>query len=167
MKPEEFISELSSVLLVNTYRGGLTGLYHCRHTKSLSCFTFTVSLLYQTGMFHQATSGSRSLILLVVSQQTSCQSLHAFCGAFTVFYSFTLNAQSSKFWQRISLSPYCQHWQLDDWSWRVWIISKVPLTPQSSTGYKLNRSEQIPWTMQIIASYSPCSNYPICRLRVV
>ena len=36
------------------------------------------SLFYQTGMLHQATSVSGSLILLVVSQQTSHWLLHAF-----------------------------------------------------------------------------------------
>ena len=41
--------------------------------SSLQC-----SLFYQTSNLHQATSGSRSLILLVVSQQTHHQSLHAF-----------------------------------------------------------------------------------------
>ena len=30
---EGFISELSSIVLVNTYGGGLTGLYHCRHAN--------------------------------------------------------------------------------------------------------------------------------------
>ena len=79
--PEGFISELSSVLLVNTDGGGLTGLYivPLQANKLLLCFSpLLSSLFYQSGTPHQATSGSGSLILLVVSQQTSHRSLHAF-----------------------------------------------------------------------------------------
>ena len=48
-----------------------------------------------------------------------------FSHAFTVFYSPTWNARSSKFWQQISL-PVLQA-LADYWSQQVWIISKVPL----------------------------------------
>ena len=42
-------TELLSVLLINTDGGWLTGLYHCRDTKSLLCFSpLLCSLCYQT-----------------------------------------------------------------------------------------------------------------------
>ena len=66
--PEGFISELSSV----------SGLYHCWHTNYRCASHLLCSLFYQTGTFHRALSGSRVLLLLVVSWQTSRQLLHAF-----------------------------------------------------------------------------------------
>ena len=76
---EGFISELSSVSLVNTDGGGLTGLYHCRDTNYCHASRlYHVLFSDQTGTLRQATSGSGSLILLVVSQQTSRRLLRAF-----------------------------------------------------------------------------------------
>ena len=76
--PLGFTPELSlvHVLLVNTYGGGLTGLYHCRHINYHCAFRF-YRLLFSTKLeLCRVTSCSRSLILLIVFQQTSC---HAFC----------------------------------------------------------------------------------------
>ena len=47
------MSEMSSVLLVNTDGGGLTGLYHCRHTNyccasHLTMFSFTTKPEHST-----------------------------------------------------------------------------------------------------------------------
>ena len=61
---------------MHTNGGGLTGLYHCWHTNY--CYASRLSLFYQTGTFRRAPSGSESLLLLVVSQQTSHRSIHAF-----------------------------------------------------------------------------------------
>ena len=66
--------------LYYTYGGSLTGLYHCRHTNYYCAFRLCHVLFWNA--LCQATSGSRSLILLevlVVFQQASCQSFHAFC----------------------------------------------------------------------------------------
>ena len=58
---------------------------------------------HSAGTLCRATSGNRSLILLVVSQQTSHINHFMLLHTFTVFHSSTWNAQLSKFWQRISL----------------------------------------------------------------
>ena len=86
-----FTSSLFYQFLVN---------FHCAFFRFYHVFFF-----YQTGKAPlRATSGSRSHshTVLVVSQQTSHRSLRAIC-AFTVFFSSTWNAQSSKFWQQIPL----------------------------------------------------------------
>ena len=44
--------------------GGLTNLYHCRHTNYCGFLPLPCSLFYQTGTLCWATSGSGSLILL-------------------------------------------------------------------------------------------------------
>ena len=77
--PQVFTPELSRVLPVNTCRGWFDWLVLLQAYKLLLCFLpLLCSLFYQTGMLRWATSGSRSLLLLLVSQQTSHQSLHAF-----------------------------------------------------------------------------------------
>ena len=66
----------------------LTGLYHCKNTNyhRASCL-YRVLFSGQTGTLRQATSGSRSLILLVVSQPTSRQLLHVFARLDCVIFS--------------------------------------------------------------------------------
>ena len=68
------------MLLLNSEWGGWFDWLVLLQAYKLSlCFSpLPCSLFYQTGMFCRATSGSGSLILLVVSQQTSCRLLYAF-----------------------------------------------------------------------------------------
>ena len=133
-------------------------------------------------MFSQATFDSRSLILLECSTKhtvgafrhtvgcisankpsiTSCYFL-----TFTIVYSPTWNTQSRKFWQQILLPVLFA--LVDYWSWQVWIISKVPLTPQSQPGYKIYCTQRgsVGGTRDWITSMSntdihPCSDCPIC-----
>ena len=81
--------------------GGLTCLYNCRHTNYYCAFCLYHVVLYtKPGILCWATSGSWSLFLLVVSQQTSCWSLRAF------LHSFTPGTRSSNFWQRIPLTGW-------------------------------------------------------------
>ena len=90
---------------------------------------------------------------------TSC-----FLPAFTIVYSPTWNTQSSKFWQQILLPVLFA--LVDYWLRRVWIILKVPLTPRSQPGYKINctRRGSVGGTRDWINSMSihPCSDCPIC-----
>ena len=80
VNPESKTQRLSQRELVNTNRGWFEWLVPLLAYKLTSCFLpLPYSLFYQTGTLCRATSGSGSLILLVVSQQTSHWSLCAFC----------------------------------------------------------------------------------------
>ena len=82
--------------------------------KLSSCFLpLPCSLFYQTRTLRQATSGSRSLILLPVSQQTIYQSIHAFrmplqCSILPPGMLGRANSDSR------FLCLYCWHWQIID-----------------------------------------------------
>ena len=126
--------------------GGLNGLYLSWHTN-YHCASLLYRVLFstQTGTFCWATFGSRSLLHLVVPQQTSRRSLHAFCAPWPCC-SPTWNAQSRKFWRQITLPVLLV--LADYWSRGVWTISQVPLTPGQSQvinwiaqvgGYRLNK----------------------------
>ena len=141
--------------------------------KLSSCFSLLLfSLFYQIGTLRQASSGSGSLILLVVSQQTSCQSLHAFCTPWPCSILSAWNVQSSKFWQRTSLPVLLA--LVDYWLWGVWITSQVPLTPGQSQVINWIAHGGIQWvgqgTEKILLGNTDirlCSNYPICWLSVI
>ena len=100
------------------------------------------SLFYQTGMVCGATSDSGSVILLVVSQQTSRWLLHGFCTPLpcSLYQPGMLSRASS---DSRYLCLYCWRWQIIDHNEYEWIISKVPLTPGSQPGYKLNCTRQV------------------------
>ena len=80
VNPEGKAQRLSRRELINTNRGWFEWLVPLLAYKLMLCFLpLPHSLFYQTGTLRRATSGSGSLILLVVSQQTSHWSLCAFC----------------------------------------------------------------------------------------
>ena len=123
--PQVFTPELSCVLPVNTNGGWFDWLVLLQAYKLLLCFLpLPCSLFYQTGTLCQATSGSGSLVLLLVLLQTSRQSLHAFRAPWpsSVLLPEMLSWASS---DSGSLCPCCWHWQLY-WSRGEWIIWQVP-----------------------------------------
>ena len=121
--PRDFISELSSVLLVNTDEGWFDWLVLLQAYTNYRCASrlYRFLVFYQTGMLHRATSGSGSLVLLVVSQQTSRRLLHAFRVPWLCYILLPemLSRASS---DSRSLCLYCWHWQIY-WLRGLWIIS--------------------------------------------
>ena len=118
--------------------------------KLSSCFSSSpCSLCYRNGTFRRATSGSGSLVLLVVPQQTSRWSLRAFCTPWSC--SISWNGQSSNFWRLIS--PPVLLALADYWLRGVWITTQVPLTPGLSQMNCTRRGTVV-----------ECSNHPNCHV---
>ena len=135
--------------------GGLTGLYHCRHINYCRASRlYRVLFSDQTGMLRRTTSGSGSLILLVVSQQTSHWLLRAFHTPWPCSIP-AWNAQSSK----ISLPMLLV--LADYWSRGIWIISQVPLMPEQSQVINWIAHGGVRWVEQ--ETSLPCSNHPNCH----
>ena len=87
----KFISELSSVFLVNTYGGWFDWIVSLQAYKLLLLLCFlplVCSLLYQTRMLCRATSGNRSLILYIGCIPANKPSIAScFLCAFPMLYS--------------------------------------------------------------------------------
>ena len=111
VKPKGFIP---SALLVNTYGKWFDWFEPLQAYKLLTCFSpLPCSVLfYQTGTLLQAT-GSKSLILLVVSQQISHLSLHAFHAPLPCSILPPETLSRASFSSR-SLCLYCWNWQIFD-----------------------------------------------------
>ena len=104
-------------------------------------------------------SGSKSLLQLVVSQQTSCRLLHAFRALWpcSVLLPGTLSSDGG------SLCPCCWHWQIA----RSMNNITCPTDAETEPGYKLNctRRGTVGGARDWINSMGNtdirlCSNYP-------
>ena len=113
--------------------GGLTGLYHCRHTNCYRVFH-----LYRV-LFSTKPECSTELLLAADLSYSwlypSKQAIDRFM-LFAHLYILppgTQSRASSGNWKQILLLALA-----DYRSQQVWIISKVPLMPRSQPGYKSN-----------------------------
>ena len=85
----------------------------CAYKLSSYFLPLPCSLFYQTGTLHQATSGSRFLILVPVSKQTIYWSIHVF----RVPLQCSILPPGTFSWTSYdsgSLCSYCWHWQIID-----------------------------------------------------
>ena len=160
VNPED-LSELLSVLLVNTNGGWFDWFVPLLAYKLLSCFSPLPWSLFRPNRnappnnFWQQISHTVSCIPANKSSITLC-----FSRALTVFYSPPWNVQSSKFWQRISLPVLLA--LADYWLLGVWIISQVPVTPGQSQVINWIAHGGVRW-MGLETSLL-CSNHPNCHV---
>ena len=162
--PEGFISELSSVLLVNTDGGWFDWFVPLQAYKLLSCFSplpcspFWPNRNALLSNFWQLIYHSKQAVDCIPANKPSIAS--CFSCTLTVFYSPTWNTQSSKFWQRISLPMLLA--LADYWLWGVWITSQVPLTPGQSQVINWIAHRWVQWVG--LETSLPCSNHPNCNV---
>ena len=102
------------------------------------------SLFYQTGMPGWATFGSGSLILLAVSQQTSCRLFHGFCvlTELVLFYRLECSVEQVLTVNLFALAL------ADYWLWGVWIMLQVPLTLGQSRVIDWIAHDRVRWVGQ-------------------
>ena len=112
------------------------------------CFSpWPCSIFYQTEMLRRATSESGSIIMLVVSQQTSHWSFYAFRAPWHL--DCVLFSRLERLVEQVlTADPLPALLALADyWSRWVWIISQVPLMPGQSQVVNWIAHDKVRWAV--------------------